>query len=120
MTELIKLMGTAKLVELINEATDPYCGLAFPYIMEVDDESKWEEIGDYMDAHKIACAVENGRFRRTDKWMIVCAETPAIYTFSDNETLFGYMAAEDIAQLFAENGIELMITPKYYDNEHKD
>lgn len=111
MEELIKLMKTADLVELMNDATDPYCGLRFPYIMEVDDEDKWEEIQDCMGAYKIACAVENGRFRKTDRYMIVCEESTMIYTFSDNETLFGYIDPADIAQLFKENDIELTIKP---------
>ena len=109
MVKLIELMNTAELVELINDCTDPYCGLRFPYIMEVEEEDKWSEIQECLGAFRVALAVENGRFRGTDMFMFVNDDGPSIYTFSDNETLFGFMPKEDIAQLFLDNEIELTI-----------
>lgn len=109
-------MKTSELVELINDATDPFCGLRFPYIMDLNDEDKWEEIQECMCAYKIACAIENGRFCKNDRYMIVVDDGPIIYTFSDNETLFGYISPADIAQLFQENDIELTIKPIHHDD----
>lgn len=108
MEELIKHMSLEQLVELINDCADPYSS-RFPYIMDNDDDERWEEIQNCMDAYRIATAVSNGRFSTTDKWLIVIDDAPEIFTFSDKETLFKFISPAQIAELCKENGIVLTI-----------
>ena len=108
MEELIKQMNVKQLVELLNECADDF-GSRFPYVMDNDDEDRWDEIQECMDAYRIATAVSNGRFSTTDRYLIVIDDAPEIFTFSDKETLFQFLSPDQIADLCKENGIELSV-----------
>ncbi len=109
MEDLIKHMSLKQLIELLNDCTDERSN-KFPYIMDNDDEENWEKIQDCMDAYRIATAVSNGRFLRSDHWLIVDDDKPEIFTFSDKETLFKFVSPAQIAELCKLNGIVLTIS----------
>ena len=109
MEDIIKQMSVEQLVDLLNDCADDF-SVRFPYIMENDDEDKWDEIQSCMGAFGVANAVSNGRFSASDKWLIVIDDAPEIYTFSDKETLFGFISPKQIAEVCDENGIEFKIS----------
>ena len=118
-SRLVRCLPTEQLVDLINSIDEGDLSRAgYPdYILENNEEG-FDAIYDYFqDCYSVIQCMHNSfsRYKIEDKWVIFDRDLTAIYSFSDNETLFEFLPAETIAEMFEQSEIELTITTKRQD-----
>lgn len=97
----IEALSLERLVKLNNKMADPW-EAPFYYIQENEPEIL-DGLAPVWGGYLLACAIEAGRFREDDKYIVATDDPRRLVTFSDKETFFReFISADQLAEAWNE------------------